>query len=265
MSGVGLQLLRCGYFNAVPAHFMHRPRAEDYLFIWVIGGKGFAETEGRREDVTTGTLLTFAKGEAHTYGSDPHDPWHVVWFHFDGPAAADVLADVRRAGGAASWAPLSLDDQLRERWMELIAAHHARQPHHCRLADYLLWGVLGLIRQRLELRAAGQPAASWQIVHAVQRYVREHLSEPIAVEDLARVAHVSCRQLTRLIQEAIGCAPMAYVLDQRIAQAADMLRQTEQPVKQIARAVGYDDPYYFTRLFKRRTGQSPTAYRHGGR
>lgn len=263
MDHPGLSIVSCQQFIRISDHFMQRSQPDSHLFIWVVGGRGFAQTQGQRCDVGAGSLLTFRRGDSHAYGSDPHDPWSILWFHFDGPASQEVVREVRGAMGRVVL-PLALDEPLRERWLEMIATFHTPSPGGPSLANYLLWGVIGLIRHRLSVGPAGQHSAVWQVTQVVQRYVRNHLPEPMRVEDLARAARLSPRQLTRIMRETMGCSPMAYVIDQRLAQAAAMLRQTPRPIKQVASAVGYDDEYYFSRLFKRHMGVSPTAYRQAG-
>lgn len=237
---------------------MHRPRAEDYLIIWVMGGAGFAETEGRRVVVGPGVLLTFAKGEAHSYGSDQRRPWDIVWLHFDGPAAADLFAEIR-GGRVGPDQPLALDPLLQERFLELVSTRAVNTPPHRRLADRLAWGLLGLIAHRLSVPAMARSALG--PIAAVQQHIHDHLADPLTVEDLARVARTSPRHLSRLMKQMLGRSPMGYVIDQRIALATTLLRESDLIVKEVAAAVGYDDPFHFTRLFLARTGFSPSEYR----
>jgi AraC-like DNA-binding protein len=63
----------------------------------------------------------------------------------------------------------------------------------------------------------------------------------------------------------IGCAPRRYLEERRVAQAARALLETDRTVGEIAREVGYPDPYHFSRVFRRVTGSSPRRYRQSAR
>ncbi|MBO5099557.1 MAG: helix-turn-helix transcriptional regulator, partial [Clostridia bacterium] len=64
-----------------------------------------------------------------------------------------------------------------------------------------------------------------------------------------------------LFTEIMGVSPINYVIDQRMNAAADMLTNTTFPISEISKKVGYEDSYYFSRLFKNRVGVSPVRYR----
>jgi len=254
-----LQVASCGHFANVPEHYQHRAAAPNNLLIWVTGGFGFLRTEGFDGRVGPGALLSLREGPAHAYGSDAAEPWNILWVHFEGGDAADWVGRIRGFGDPV--ADLGVDERLRARWLEMVAAFRGPLERDQALAHHLLVGLLGLIVHRLE---AGSPARRGRHVErlaAVQAYVQAHLDESMSVDDLAAVAHLSPAQLTRVMKEQMGCPPMSYVLDQRVAQACALLRETAQPVKQVAAAVGYDDPYHFSRLFRNRIGRSPARYR----
>ena len=78
---------------------------------------------------------------------------------------------------------------------------------------------------------------------------------------LAGCVNLSATHFSRPFRRYFGSSPMHYVIQQRMARAASLLAETAAPIKQVAHAVGYDDPYYFSRLFKRTVGLAPGAYR----
>ena len=98
-------------------------------------------------------------------------------------------------------------------------------------------------------------------VQKLQTYIHEHLREPITLAQLARVARLSPTHFARVFKQQFAVSPLYYVIQKRIALACSLLTETGMPMKQISEAVGYDDPYYFSRLFHKVTGVSPTQYR----
>jgi len=111
-----------------------------------------------------------------------------------------------------------------------------------------------------ELGAAEEDAVSQAIL-----YVRTHYSEPLSLEDLARVVSLSPGYLSRKFSEHTGTGFRRYLIWVRVEAAKLLLTNTELTVRRIAEAVGYMDANYFSVRFKRETGESPRAYRLRGR
>jgi AraC-like DNA-binding protein len=93
--------------------------------------------------------------------------------------------------------------------------------------------------------------------------VRERLAEPWSLPDLAKVAGMSVSAFRRTFVAAVGTSPVAWVIDQRVATAARLLRHTDRSVGEIALSVGFGSPSRLTEAFVRRYGVTPSAWRSG--
>jgi AraC family transcriptional regulator len=94
----------------------------------------------------------------------------------------------------------------------------------------------------------------------IASYIEEHMGAPIALAELAAIAHVSRFHFTRLFKRSTGLTPMAYVERSRIQQAQDLLKMAELPLSEIALVVGFADQSHFTRRFHRNVGCTPGAF-----
>ncbi|HEX2131163.1 MAG TPA: helix-turn-helix domain-containing protein [Actinophytocola sp.] len=92
-------------------------------------------------------------------------------------------------------------------------------------------------------------------------WAREHLAEPITVEALARVAHMSARTYLRHFTRCAGTSPIRWLIDQRVRASLPLLETSEMPVERIASAVGFDAPVTFRHHFQAAMRTSPSAYR----
>lgn len=92
-------------------------------------------------------------------------------------------------------------------------------------------------------------------------YIQKNYAEPISVSQLARLSNYSERQFIRLFKEAFGCIPMTYITNLRMQKACELLRTTNFSVAEIASRCGYHDNNYFSRIFKKHNGMTPSAYR----
>jgi AraC family L-rhamnose operon regulatory protein RhaS len=132
-------------------------------------------------------------------------------------------------------------------------------------AGYMRAGLAGLFRRIVEaipadtasVQRTGPPAA----VERAAAFIASHLAEPIDVAAIASHVRLSTRQLDRLFHEAFDMPTGAYLLHTRLERARYLLSDSDLSIKQIARACGFAEPNYFSRIFRKRHGQSPGAYR----
>lgn len=106
---------------------------------------------------------------------------------------------------------------------------------------------------------AQKPLSGWV------RSLAKNLSEPagggVDYESLAGKLGMSVRSLRRNFKRKLGVSPHQFLIEQRVRHARQKLLETDVPIKQIARELGYSDVYYFSRQFKHLTGISPAAFR----
>ncbi len=94
-------------------------------------------------------------------------------------------------------------------------------------------------------------------------FIHLHFGENISISQIAKSTNISERECLRCFQKTIGCAPIQYLLKYRISIAAQLLNTTEVPIIKICDETGFDSPSYFSKMFKRYMGSSPTNYRNG--
>lgn len=254
-----LQLLRSGHFRDFRTHHMRRHRSMDYLIFWVLGGRGWVSSEGRRVEVGPGGLITLLKGRPQEYGADPRDPWELVWVHFVGRLAPVFVKRIRSHGGMLQ--ELGMDDELRDRWMDLVIFHAAKAPGFEVKTNTSLYALLGLIIHKLEWKSKRVASRMPFDVHGLQAYIHDHMAGRITLEEMARHAGLSVPHFCRVFRRLFLVSPLQYVLQKRVTQACSMIAESSMPLKQVGQAVGIEDPYYFSRMFRKIMGISPSAWR----
>ncbi|MFW5828959.1 MAG: helix-turn-helix domain-containing protein [Planctomycetota bacterium] len=91
--------------------------------------------------------------------------------------------------------------------------------------------------------------------------MRHQLHAPLSLDAMARAAQVDKHYPSRLFRRDMGCAPVHYHCRLRLELAASMLRDDDASISTIATAIGFDDPFHFSRRFRAHSGYSPSAYR----
>jgi AraC family transcriptional regulator of arabinose operon len=250
-----------GAFAEGPDYATWRSRGTtDWLLVHTIGGRGrFGASDGRPLLVGPGDLVLLRPGVRHDYGTAPGAAgWELQWAHvhprpdwaplLDWPETLPGLRHLRLTGEVAQ--------RVQEAWARASALGHgglaqAELFELNALEAALLWAVTQRPGPRLlDPRLIG-----------VLEDVSARLAEPLTVAGLARRAGLSPSRLTHLFTEQLGVPPMRFVERQRLQAARQLLELTSRPVAEVARAVGYDDPLYFSTRFRRHTGWSPTAHR----
>jgi AraC-like DNA-binding protein len=92
-------------------------------------------------------------------------------------------------------------------------------------------------------------------------FIEEHLTERLAVADLAEVAGVSPSRFTVIFTEVTGYSPLQYLRNTRVEEARRLLGDLTLSIKEVAARTGFDDAYYFSRVFRQLDGLSPSEYR----
>ena len=100
-----------------------------------------------------------------------------------------------------------------------------------------------------------------QTVLPVIQYTQTHYVEPISLKLASDIIHVDKSYFCRLFKKAIGISYLEYVYFLRIAKAEELLLRTKKTVTEIANETGFPSSAYFTKVFKKRKGYTPTFYK----
>ncbi|NGQ94516.1 AraC family transcriptional regulator [Brevibacillus sp. SYP-B805] len=117
------------------------------------------------------------------------------------------------------------------------------------------------VYELLKLQALEEETTLPKIVAQAIRYMDEHYAEPITLHSLAALLDCNARRLQRLFRAELHVGPMEYLIQVRLEKAKALLLQMDVPIAQIAEAVGYSDSYYFSRMFKKYMGISPSRFK----
>ncbi|ANQ49869.1 helix-turn-helix transcriptional regulator [Flammeovirga sp. MY04] len=96
----------------------------------------------------------------------------------------------------------------------------------------------------------------------LKNVIELHTFSNLTLEELAKLCHLSLSSFKREFQKVFNETPSKYFTTQRINKAKELLSKTDLPINEIAYEIGYNDPLYFTRIFKKREGVSPSQFRN---
>lgn len=102
------------------------------------------------------------------------------------------------------------------------------------------------------------------LVHEILDYLNQSINQPLTLDDLAEKSGFSAQHLNRTFKKVLGMTPLQYLTHMRLQQAADMLATGSMTIATVSESLGYEDQYYFSRLFKKHFGMAPAHWREHG-
>ncbi|MDI2125501.1 AraC family transcriptional regulator [Yinghuangia seranimata] len=226
-----------------------------YQLTLITAGTGWfrsGSAQAPRIPVQAPAAFLLFPGLYHAYSPDPTG-WREHWVLFEGPTAAayEELGFLDRNDPITS---LSAVKPLRAGFDRLLTAVEPGAPNREVVTSAVVHQLI------TDLKAVRVHEDGSRVV----RYFDEHATEPLTVGEHARRLGLDEASLRGEMQRATGTTPKEYIVRTRLSRAKRLLLATDQPVREVARNVGYDDAAYFTRLFTRRVNQSPTEFRKSG-
>lgn len=247
-----------GFFPRAASHGRTRPHgAAQHVVIVCTAGSGTCELPGGTHTVGPGEALVIPAGTPHRYESDDADPWTIWWVHVVGRSVPEHLAAIgtdvgRPVVGCADVTRVTalLDTVLRRMEQD-------ESPSTLVAASGAAWHALALLAA--ERRYTGGSRAD--SVAATVEHLRADPATRVSLGELAGMAGLSRSHFSALFRRATGYGPLEYQTRLRMGRARELLDTTDRTVASIAHEVGYADPLYFSRQFRRIHGVTATDHR----
>ena len=252
-----------GWFPTAGHHFRDRPdgAGQDHLMM-CIGGHGYVVVDGQKAHLTEGHMLIIPRDTQHTYWAADDDPWSIYWVHFLGEDSAYYVDRMPRPGQPFPVEPSAQDEAVRLFRYCLDALHDGYGLPTLIYAAQSTQHIMSLLLYRNQALPMESHAAKHRSnLETVVDYMHRNLTSSLRLEDFAREAGMSVSHFSERFRTQTGQSPMAYFIHLRMRLACRLLDLSPRPVKTVAHEVGYADPYYFSRVFKKSMGLSPEKYR----
>jgi AraC family transcriptional regulator, arabinose operon regulatory protein len=246
------------YPNADHHHTARENGCSEYLLIYCVQGKGWYILNGRKHKVSANQIFILPANQPHSYGADKKEPWSIYWIHLKGIKAAlispEFIVPVTVASGMEHRIALfnEIFDALKTDF----------QKKSLQYACLTLYHFLASFRYRpwQEYEIADNDSAQSYVNLAIH-FMNEQINTQLTLNDLAHHVHYSAPHLHKLFSKATGFSPIRYFLNLKIERACYYLTNTTYSVSQTAKILGFRDAYYFSRLFSKTKGVSPSEYR----
>lgn len=259
----------CGTYrlSSHPKMPTYRPKGRlDYQIIYIASGVGhfhFDKTENETI-VPAGNIVLYRPKELQKYEYYGEDKTEVYWIHFTG---SDVKNILRKYGLKDKERIFHVGSSMEyERIFKMIINELQRcQDNYEEMLTLLLTHLLIVFDRELSRkRVITNEYMDREMDNAIS-YFSENYNKDISIEQYAESRGMSVSWFIRNFKKFTGTAPMQFIVSMRINNAQILLEQTNYTINEIAKIVGYDDQLYFSRLFRKQKGFSPSQYRKIGK
>lgn len=246
LSDVGLQdvnPVEYGDEQCTPDKEHTRSVREYYLLHYVYSGTGTYQVNDEVHTIGPGQLFIAHPYEPIHYEPNPADPWHYGWVGFF------TTLDIPR---------------LKNK--HILDARHAEHIFRAISAtDETMFGreyyIAGKIMELLSTMVRPETNASQKnFVDLAAEYIQRNYTRPITMDSLAEQFHVTHSYFSTAFRQQMGISPYQYLMDLRLARAAELMAEHNYNVSEAAISVGYNSIYNFSKMFKKKFGVSPSHY-----
>ncbi|MFS8617506.1 MAG: AraC family transcriptional regulator [Solitalea sp.] len=237
----------------------NRGRILNGLYIvYVASGKGIFESANTpATTIGEGTCFLLLPNVWHRYRPDPHYGWREYWIGLRGSILQDWI-EKQCIPADKTLYHTGVNHELTSLFKNILDCiqHNppGLQPLVTGMALQLLGIVLGTEKKQL-------PQTIEQKIEWAKSFINDHLEQDIRGPQLAKELAISYSLFRKQFKNLTGKSPAQYHLDKRMEKAGEFLSTTRLSIKEIASIMGFDSIYYFSRVFRSRSGLSPTAYR----
>lgn len=258
-----IYLMLCGVEHCLPDYSFDATGRTGYHLHVVLQGKGTLSVNGKQTDLHFGQMFLTKPEEDTWYKADTVDPWVYCWMTFDGNLAKKCVEEAGFVSGVNV-----LDCHVDQRQFYSIVTKVLDQAEMTPSNVYSRTGLLlqfisTAIHSNYEsekrIRKVHQYHADEYVTYAAD-FIRANYATA-KISDVAKYVGLHRSYLTNLFKAKMGISPQEYLMQCKLQQACKLLEETNNPIQEISRQIGYDNPLTFSKTFKSFYGVSPREYR----
>ncbi len=238
-----------------------RPRGRlDFQLLYIAAGKAHFHFDGKEEIVTAGHMVLYRPKEPQKYEYYGEDQTEVYWVHFTGSNVKNLLrsyglTDDKRVFYCGS------DLEYQNHFRSMIQELQMCKEDYTEMLVIHLRQIFIMLHRYFKTSSKMSNSQIAEEIDKATMFFNEHYNEDIRIDEYAEAHNMSTSWFIRNFKQYTGSTPMQYILSIRIYNAEALLKNPQYNITEIANIVGYDNPLYFSRIFKKVKGLSPSEYR----
>jgi len=231
---------------------------DEFQVVYLTSGRGwFDSTPSGSVSVEAGDMMILFPGVLHAYRPQLETGWNEYWVGFSGEHAHRLS----RHGLFTPQKPIQhigLNQEIIADYEQIVGLCRGQTPGFQVRLGALVLQLLAHIHVVETTSRTG--AGDRTMVEHARAIMQEHVEDSVSVEEIAHRVGLGYTRLLNVFRQYTGLTPYQYYLQLRIHRARELLREPEITVKEVSARMSFENQYYFSRLFKKKTGMSPTEW-----
>ncbi|MEO8254922.1 MAG: AraC family transcriptional regulator [Flavobacterium sp.] len=245
-----------GYFPNAKHHSRSRKNGiKEYLFLYCLEGEGWVKINGKTINLKPNTAFIIPENTPHKYGSSLKDAWSIYWIHFAGKYAETLYN--RFSPSKEEAIKIAFEESRISLLNEIIKL--LENDFSDEKMELIHFRLLTFFSSMCYSNTSDNPIED-KISHSII-FMKSHLSQILTIGELADQVFYSVSRYSELFKQKTGYSPIQFFIRLKIQKSCEYLNFTNLNIKEIGKEVGFDDPYYFSRMFKKQIGLSPMQYK----
>lgn len=254
-----------GYYPKAKFHYAERPNGiSQHIIIYCMEGYGWIEINKKRISLSPSQFIAIPASTPHRYGADEENPWTIYWIHFKGENAAFIADLIKK--NSDNYKPQLAYSEDRIKLFDDIYYNLEKgySDDTLRYVNMIFHHFLSsMIYEEKFNRKKNTPGRD--IAEAAIERMQNEIQKNFTLNEMASFSGFSVTHFSDLFKKKTGYSPIEYFNHLKIQKACQYLAFTTMPIKELSAYVGIDDQYYFSRMFSRLMGLSPSEYRKRNR
>ena len=237
---------------------------KDFHILYIAEGACYLRDSeyGTEFSVPAGSVILYLPGEPQFYRFHAEIRSTSYFIHFSGTACEELLSRAEMLGKRVF--DVGESNTIKNLFGKLIDDFYLAPPLYKEVTAAYLQALIALIGRKLAYRTSHVSSSQSHRIEEICRAMHRDYRKGRAISDYAEELSLSESRFSHLFKESTGVSPHRYLLDIRISRACELLLETDLSIAQICFEIGIGDQNYFSRVFKKVRGCSPSAYRKRG-
>lgn len=251
-----------GYYPKAKNHYAERPGGiSQHIIIYCTEGYGWLEINKKKIEVSPSQFIAIPANTPHKYAANMDKPWTIYWIHFKGEIAAFIVELILK--NSENYKPYLSYNEDRIKLFEDICTNleNGYSSDTLRYVNMIFSHFLSSLIYEDKFNHEDNKVADDDIVDKTINFMQQNIKKTVRLDELSTFANLSTSHFSAIFRAKTGYSPIEYFNQLKIQKACQYISFTNLSIKNIAIDLGIDDQYYFTRMFTKLMGSSPSEYR----
>ena len=257
-----LYIRKMGFFPKVKFHAVEKEQGVYYyMLLYCVDGKGWYKIRDKKYTIAKNQYVIIPPNQPYEFGADESNPWTIYWFHFCGKLSSQFAFKSPNPVMVSSKDNSRIQDRI-ALFEELFSAFSMGyiEEYMC-YTSMRLYTLLASFLYEEQYQYVIMPTAKeYPFFARVIHYMQENIDRNLTLDELAATFKYSTSHFSMLFHKEANASPINFFIQLKMQKACQYIEMTNYKINEIALKLGFDDPAYFSRIFTKTIGVSPSVY-----